>query len=131
MRKNGKLLLCLSLAITLLSFTTAFAVSGYYQVSLPWFKQDVVVMSGSKVYNDDYVLNRVDYVGAQYDAADFWVVRQDGSRISDNYACYEGQGTYTISFKTDERAGTFIMLYAQNHDITYVNVTLSGYADLR
>jgi len=130
-KNKVKLLLFTSLVLVLLLFTTAFAVSGTYTVNLPPFKGDVVVMSGSKIYNDDYVSSRVDSIGAQYDAAEFWVVRGDGTRISDNYTCYEGQGTYRISFNTNENAGTFIKLYAQNHDLTYVNVTMSGYADLR
>ncbi|NYE57099.1 hypothetical protein [Carboxydothermus ferrireducens] len=70
-------------------------------------------------------------VGGDFDAADCWVVRGDGIRVSDNFACYEGQGTYRISFNTNENAGTFIKLYAQSHNLNFVYVSMSGYADLR
>lgn len=130
-KSNIKTIICTSLVIVILSFTVAMAVSGTYTVNLPPLKGDVVAMSGSKTTSDDYVSNRVDSIGGDYDAADFWVIRDDGTRISNNYTCYEGQGTYRINFNTNENSGTFIKLYTQNNAITAVNVTMKGYADLR
>ncbi|MDI3476776.1 MAG: hypothetical protein PWQ59_301 [Thermoanaerobacterium sp.] len=130
-KSNIKTIICTSLVIVILSFTVAMADSLPYTVNLPTFKGDTVAMSGEKVTNDDYVSNKVDYIGGDYDAADFWVIRDDGTRISNNFTCYEGQGTYRISFNTNENSKTFIKLYTQNNAITAVNVTMKGYADLR
>lgn len=132
-KKNKiKLITGITLALTLLTFTAAFAKYESYHVSLPSFKRDILCRSATKTTGDDYVLNKVTKVGGQFDAADFWVMKLNGpSRISQNYACYEGQGAYTIWFNSNQNANTSIGLYAQNHDLTYQFVNLEGSADLR
>ena len=131
--KIKRLLGAIGIIIFSFCFMIAWAVSsGNYTIILPAFKGDVIAMQDYKQTNDQFVYNKVISVGKGYKGADFWVTKQDDTRISNVTPCYPSNGTVMINLNNGPYSkGTYIKLYAQNHELTYVDVQLNGWADLK
>lgn len=134
MKKFACYFLTAILSVTLFA-NIVYAAYQSYSTTLPAFKGDTTLISGTKTTGDNNIFHRNISIGGNYDAVDVWIDRKnaDGSwtRVSDNAAHYEGGGPYTLWANTDLLSGEFIRARGQNHDSTYVTVAIQGEIDLR
>ncbi|MBO8170189.1 MAG: hypothetical protein H0Z35_13600 [Thermoanaerobacteraceae bacterium] len=134
MRKIACYFLAAILSVTLFA-NIVYAAYQYYSTTLPPLKGDRTLISGYKTTGYDNILHRNISIGGSYDAVDVWIERKNAddswTRVSDNEAHYEGGGPYTLWANTDLLSGDFIRVRGQNHDLTYVYVTIKGEIDLR
>lgn len=119
-----------------LTFVFTLAVSGNFNIILPPYKGDVKINGANKVTNDQYVLVKVTSKGSSLlsgNQVDFWVTDSNGNYLTNVVPISPQNGTVTIGFNTNNKIskGTFINLWAQNHDLDVVNVQASGWYDLR
>ncbi|KFD41706.1 hypothetical protein DK28_0206135 [Peptococcaceae bacterium SCADC1_2_3] len=135
MKKFAYYFLTAILSVTLFA-NIVYAAYQYYSATLPPFKGDTTLISGTKTTGYDNIFHRNISIGGNYDAVDVWIDRKNAdnswTRVSDNVTHYEGGGPYTTPVaNVDLLSGQFIRARGQNHDSTWVNVAIQGEIDLR
>lgn len=128
-----KIILAILLSLTIIIPNFVFAdYESYVAYSLPRLKGDNYTNVHDKQTNDNYIKNQVTALD-NTDSADFWVVTQDGTRISDNYNQKVTNYPITINFRPTihKYKGDQIKMGMQNARLSTGYAFVSGKVDFR
>ena len=115
-------------AVVAMAFT-AYATSINWNVNLPNWGGNAILIDSEKSKSSDHATNRIDFMGGDYDSMEVWM-KVDGSKTYGKTEQYKGNNDYTMTMGGTKDKGTKVVVYGENASNTYVNVTARGYCNI-
>lgn len=129
MKKKIKLAIA-TLAVSMVTGTSAFAATGTFDATLPAKQGDTEVSTVARANTSDvveYFSIKISSIDSGYTAVRAWTEASAGSNYSDPYTEVRADGTYhTVDYLTTPNKGNNVTLNLDNPVYTTSSVSVSG-----